>query len=153
MDENIAREIDEVLTKEYDKEEILRKIFWKARSRAKEELTRQLVDFQRKRIAGLGTMYGPTDQLLSEVYNDKVKEVKLYESLFMEKVDPYLDEIDKDNFDCKRYYTAAALTTVLTRIFQIRPTHHALDRCPTFVNKEKYFGRSKFIGRYSKKVI
>lgn len=75
VDENIAREIDEVLTREYDKEEILRKIFWRARSRAKEELTKQLADFQQKRTAGLGTIFGPTDQTLAELYNDRSKEV------------------------------------------------------------------------------
>lgn len=64
VDENIAREIDDDLTKEYEKEEIMRKTFWKARQRAKEELTRQLADFQQKRTAGLGTIYGPTDQEL-----------------------------------------------------------------------------------------
>lgn len=151
VDENIAREIDEVLTKEYDKEEILRKIFWKARSRAKEELTRQLADFQQKRTAGLGTIFGPTDTALAEIYNDKTKETKLYETLFIEKLDPYLEEIEKENYDSKRYYMAAALTTVLTRIFQIRPSSHAFDRCPIFVNKEKSF-RTKFIGKYSRKV-
>lgn len=151
VDENVAREIDEVLTKEYDKEEILRKIFWKARSRAKEELTRQLADFQQKRTAGLGTIFGPTDQALAEIYNDKAKETKLYETLFLEKLEPYLDEIDREHYDSKRYYMAAALTTVLTRIFQIRPSSHAFDRCPIFVNKEKSF-RTKFIGKYSRKV-
>uniref|UniRef100_V5GIW5 Rho guanine nucleotide exchange factor 12 n=1 Tax=Anoplophora glabripennis TaxID=217634 RepID=V5GIW5_ANOGL len=151
VDENIAREIDDVLTKEFDKEDRLRKIFWKARSRAKEELTRLLAEFQQKRTAGLGTIFGPTDQALAEVYNDKAKETKLYETLFLEKLDPYLDEIEKENCDLKRYYTAAAFTTVLTRIFQIRPAPHALDRCPTFVSKEKSF-RTKFIGKYSRKL-
>ncbi|KAG5882226.1 hypothetical protein JTB14_007201 [Gonioctena quinquepunctata] len=151
VDENIAREIDEVLTKEFDKEEILRKVFWKARSKAKEELTNQLADFRQKRTAGLGTIYGPADQALSEVYHDKARESKLYETLFLEKLEPYLEEIEKESYDPKRYYTAAAFTTVLTRIFQIRPVTHALDRCPTFVNKEKSF-RTKFIGKYSRKL-
>ncbi|CAG9864678.1 unnamed protein product [Phyllotreta striolata] len=151
VDENMAREIDVVLANEFDKEEILRKIFWKARLKAKEELTRQLADFQQKRTAGLGTLYGPADQILAEVYNDKAKEMRLYESLFLKKLEPYLEEIDKENCDAKRYYTAAALTTVLIRIFQIRPTAtNIIDRCPIFVNKEKSF-RTKLIAKYSKK--
>lgn len=77
VDENIAREIDEDLTKEYDKEEIMRKIFWKARSRAKEELTKQLTDFQQKRKAGLGTIYGPTDNEL-KVRFDIVSDDRFY---------------------------------------------------------------------------
>lgn len=90
VDENIAREIDDVLTREYDKEEILRKIFWKARNRAKEELTKQLVVFQQKRTAGLGTIFGPTDSGLTEVSLDKSKEMKMYEGLFLDKLEPYL---------------------------------------------------------------
>ncbi|XP_049818465.1 rho guanine nucleotide exchange factor 12 isoform X2 [Aethina tumida] len=151
VDENIAREIDEVLTREYDKEEILRKIFWRARSRAKEELTKQLADFQQKRTAGLGTIFGPTDQTLAELYNDRSKEIKLYENLFLDKLEPYLEEIEKDSYDAVRYYTAAALATVLTRVFQIRPPSHAYEKCPTFVNKEKTFSRFQFLGKYSKK--
>ncbi|CAH1989344.1 unnamed protein product [Acanthoscelides obtectus] len=150
VDENILREIDEVLTNEYDKEEILRKVFWKARLRAKEDLTRLLVDFQQKRTAGLGTIFGPPDQVLAEIYNDKVKEKELYESLFLEKLVPYLDEVDKDSYDSKKYYTAAALTTVLTRIFQVHPINLTLEKCPTFVTKEKSF-RTKFIGKYLKR--
>ncbi|KAJ8922198.1 hypothetical protein NQ315_004135, partial [Exocentrus adspersus] len=151
VDENIAREIDDVLTKEFDKEDRLRKIFWKARSRAKEELTRLLAEFQQKRTAGLGTIFGPNDQTLLEMYNDKAKETKVYENLFLEKLEPYLEELEKENYDLKRYYTAAALITVLTRIFQIRPPPHAFDRCPMFVSKEKSF-RTKFIGKYSRKL-
>lgn len=99
----------------------------------------------------MGTIFGPTDPALAETYNDKAKETKLYEHLFIEKLEPYLEEIEKENYDSKRYYMAAALTTVLTRIFQIRSSSHAFDRCPIFVNKEKSF-RTKFIGKYSRKV-
>lgn len=48
------------------------------------------MEFQQKRTAGLGTIFGPTDQALSEIYNDKTKETKLYESLFLEKLEPFL---------------------------------------------------------------
>lgn len=90
VDENIAREIDDVLTREFDKEEILRKIFWKARNRAKEELTKQLADFQQKRTAGLGTIFGPSDSMLADISQDKTKEMKMYESLLLDKLEPYL---------------------------------------------------------------
>lgn len=90
VDENIAREIDEVLSKESDKEEILRKIFWKARNRAKEELNEQLADFQQKRTAGLSTMFGPPDAKLEEISRDKAKEMKLYETLLLQKLEDYV---------------------------------------------------------------
>lgn len=138
-----------MLLREYDKEEILRKIFWKARSKAKEELTKQLTDFQQKRTAGLGTIFGPTDQSLEEVYHDKARETRLYESLFLERWEPYFEEVEKDGADPKRYYTAAAISTVFSRIFGIRHPNHNLDRCPTFVNKEKSF-RTKLMGKNRK---
>ncbi|KAK9891319.1 hypothetical protein WA026_014561 [Henosepilachna vigintioctopunctata] len=151
VDENVAREIDDVLLREYAREEKLRKIFWKARARAKEELGRQLADFQQKRTAGLGTIYGPCDTALAELSHDKNKELKLYETLFLEKLEPFLEELDKENYDPKKFYTAAALTTVLSRIFGLRSAIPNLERCPTFVNKEKSF-KSKFLGgRYTRK--
>ncbi|XP_076264707.1 rho guanine nucleotide exchange factor 2 isoform X14 [Rhynchophorus ferrugineus] len=150
VDENIAREIDEDLTKEYEKEEIMRKIFWKARSRAKEELTRQLTDFQQKRKAGLGTIYGPTDNELKEHYSDKTKEAKLYETLFLPKLEMYLEEFERDTSDIQ-CYIAAALITVLTRIFKVRSPNLDLDRVPTFVNRDRSL-KYKLMGRYSRKI-
>ncbi|CAB0007583.1 unnamed protein product, partial [Nesidiocoris tenuis] len=90
VDENVAREIDEVLLKESDKEEILRKIFWKARQKAKEELNEQLADFQAKRTAGLGTLFGPKDAELEESIHDKNKEMRIIESVLVPKLEPYL---------------------------------------------------------------
>ncbi|GLV42592.1 Rho guanine nucleotide exchange factor 2 [Carabus blaptoides fortunei] len=154
VDENIAREIDEVLLKEWDKEEILRKIFWKARNRAKEELNEQLADFQQKRTAGLGTIFGPPDAKLDEISHDKAKEMKLYESLLLNKLDPFLEELEKETADQRKCITAAALATVITKVFGVRgthTTHTALDRCPTFISKDKSF-RTKLIGKYSRKL-
>lgn len=79
-----------MLTREYDREAVLDKIFWKARNRAKEELTKQLADFQLRRTAGLGTIFGPNDAALVEISHDKVKEMKMYENLFLDKLEPYL---------------------------------------------------------------
>ncbi|XP_071053113.1 rho guanine nucleotide exchange factor 11 isoform X2 [Onthophagus taurus] len=143
VEEGIAHEIDDVLMREYDKEEILRKIFWKARNKAKEELTKQLNHFQQKRTAGLGTMYGPSDEQLCNMNHEKARELKIYDTLLVDKLDPYLEEIDKENYDPKKYYTAAALATVIIRIFGVRIVA-PLDRFPMFVNKEKSF-RTKFM--------
>lgn len=90
VEENTAHEIDDVLTREYDKEEIMREIFRKARNKTREELTKQLSDFQQKRTAGLGTIYGPPDTALAEIVQDKAREQKFYENLFLDKLDPYV---------------------------------------------------------------
>ncbi|XP_053972374.1 rho guanine nucleotide exchange factor 12 isoform X5 [Hylaeus volcanicus] len=141
VDENVAHEIDDVLLKESDKEEILRKIFLKARTRAKEELNEQLADFQQKRTAGLGTLFGPSDAQLDESVSDKARETKIIETYLLPKMEPYLEDIEKEHVDLRQFTTAAGLATILTKIFQVRPV--SLDRVPTFVAKDK----SNFKGR------
>ena len=47
------------LLEDFDKETVLRKLFWKARAKARKELKEQLSDFREKRVAGLGSIYGP----------------------------------------------------------------------------------------------
>ncbi|XP_017784842.1 PREDICTED: rho guanine nucleotide exchange factor 11 isoform X2 [Nicrophorus vespilloides] len=150
VDETIAHEIDLVLQNEHYREEILRKIFWKARSKAKDELSHLLNDFQQKRIAGLGTIYGPADSVLLEMCNDKGsgRDIKHYETL-LERLDPYLEELDKPHEESRKYYTAAALITVFTRIFAVRPPSNVMEKCPIFVNREKSL-RSKLMAKYRK---
>ena len=92
MDENVAREIDDVLQK--DKEEYLRQIFWKARSRAKEELNEQLTDFQQKRTAGLGTLFGPSDAHLDASIKDKACETKIIETYLLPLVSSLMDKLE-----------------------------------------------------------
>ncbi|XP_046751992.1 rho guanine nucleotide exchange factor 12 isoform X4 [Diprion similis] len=135
VDENVAREIDDVLLKESDKEEILRKIFWKARARAKEELNEQLADFQQKRTAGLGTLFGPSDAQLDESTNDKAREAQVIDTFLLPKMEPYLDDTEKERDESRELTTAAGLATILTKIFQVRVA--TLDRFPTFVSKDK----------------
>lgn len=65
-------------------------IFWKARLKAKEELNEQLADFQAKRTAGLGTLFGPKDVELDESIHDKSKEMKIIETILVPKMEPYL---------------------------------------------------------------
>lgn len=86
VDESVAREVDSVLQNEYDKGEILRKIFYKGRIKAKEVINQQLDDFRVKRTAGLGTMYGPPDAQLMDAKGDKNREQKIFEETLMPKL-------------------------------------------------------------------
>ncbi|XP_053620775.1 uncharacterized protein RhoGEF2 isoform X2 [Plodia interpunctella] len=81
VDENMANEIEHVLVNEYDKDELLRNVFRKARQKAKEELSRQLSEFQVKRQVGLGMLYGPEDSVLERCDVDKAQEVVVVERL------------------------------------------------------------------------
>lgn len=46
--------------------------------------------FQQKRTAGLGTMYGPPDSMLYDLNHEKARELKIYENLLVDKLEPYL---------------------------------------------------------------
>ncbi|GBP29592.1 Atypical protein kinase C [Eumeta japonica] len=81
VDENIANEIEQVLANDYDKDEILRNVFRKARQKAKDELSQHLTEFQRKRQVGLGTLYGPEDSVLLRCDADKAQELVVVERL------------------------------------------------------------------------
>ncbi|XP_066907035.1 rho guanine nucleotide exchange factor 12 isoform X2 [Halyomorpha halys] len=151
VDENIAREIDDDLLKQADKEEILRKIFRKARLKAKEELNEQLADFQAKRTAGLGTLFGPRDAELDESIHDKAKELKIIENILIPKLEPYLEDIERGIVDDKRFSTGAALGTVMSKVFGLRGPHFnsLLERCLTYVSKDKSL-KTRLIGKTRK---
>ncbi|KAJ0170642.1 hypothetical protein K1T71_014013 [Dendrolimus kikuchii] len=81
VDENMANEIEHILVNEYEKEELLRNVFRKARQKAKEELGHQLSEFQVKRQVGLATLYGPDDAVLEKCDVDKAQELVVVEQL------------------------------------------------------------------------
>jgi len=63
------------------------KVFWKARSKAKEELKQHLEEFRSKRMAGLGSIFGPSDSALDETLNDKTKEMKIVEGILVPRLE------------------------------------------------------------------
>ena len=65
----------------------------------------------------------------------------------------FRDDIEKENLDIRRYTTAAALGTVMGKVFGLRGPHSSalLERCPTFVSKDKSL-KARLIGK-SRKVI
>lgn len=94
LDENFVREINDFVYESYKEDsktiQELRLVFDKARKKAKEEINEQLADFQQKRLAGLGTLFGPADAQLEESIHDKSKEMKIVETYLMPKLEPYL---------------------------------------------------------------
>ncbi|XP_058065782.1 uncharacterized protein LOC131215411 [Anopheles bellator] len=153
VDEALAREIDDVLQKENDKVEILRKVFWRSRLKAKESITQQLQQFQTKRTAGLGTMYGPNDQQLQMAKGDKVKEQRIVEETLLPKLQQYLDEIERESpkEDAKRSALCSALSTVLQRFFVTRSNPGSpIDKVHHFVSREKSF-KSRLMANKNRK--
>lgn len=143
VDESLAREVDDVLQKEHDKSEILRQVFFKSRQKAKECISQQLFEFQTKRTAGLGTMFGPSDQQLQEAKGDKLKEHRIVEEKLMPKLQQLLDDLEKDGGnECpKKLALSSALSTVLSRIFLVTRSMPGglTERVHHFVSREKSF--------------
>lgn len=65
-------------------------MFWKARLKAKEELNDQLTDFQQKRGAGLGAIFGATDTILDECIHDKNKELITVEQILVPRLKEFM---------------------------------------------------------------
>lgn len=155
VDVNMLREVDDVLQNEYNKVEILRKLFWSTRRKAKERITVQLNEFQVKRTAGLGTMFGPSDHQLMEAKGDKVKEQKIVEETLLPKLQQLVDELEKEapNECPKKSALSSALSTVLHRIFISRSNPGSpIDRVHHFVSREKSF-KSRLMGKNRKAMV
>ncbi|XP_055625243.1 uncharacterized protein LOC129767952 isoform X2 [Toxorhynchites rutilus septentrionalis] len=155
VDESLAREIDDILQKENDKVEILRRVFYKSRNKARDYINIQLQEFQVKRTAGLGTMYGPTDQQLQNAKGDKVKEQRIVEDTLLPKLQQYLDEIERESMrECpKKLALCSALSTVLQRFFVTRSNPGSpIDKVHHFVSREKSF-KSRLMAKNRKQDI
>ncbi|XP_045025999.1 uncharacterized protein LOC116915602 isoform X3 [Daphnia magna] len=151
VDEHVLHEIDDALQVDIDKEEILRKVFLKARSKAKEELKRHLAEFLSKRTVGLATMFGPSDAILDETIHDKAKEVKIVESLLLPRLELLAEDLE--NSSDRNQAIASSLATVLQKNFNVKSPQATsqIERCPTFVAKEKSI-KPKFLSKNKKQL-
>ena len=71
------------LKEDFDKEDVLRKLFWKARAKARVVLKEQLAEFRDKRAAGLGSIFGPPDQELKQCIDNRTKELQVIDELLL----------------------------------------------------------------------
>ncbi|XP_017078480.1 uncharacterized protein LOC108112747 isoform X2 [Drosophila eugracilis] len=150
QDESLAREVDNVLQSEFDKVEILRTVFLRSRKRAKDLISEQLREFQHKRTAGLGTIYGPTDDKLSEAKTDKLKE-QIIDKYLMPNLHSLIeDENGLPPEDVRKVALCSALSTVIYRIFNTRPPPSSIvERVHHFVSRDKSF-KSRIMGKNRK---
>ncbi|KAH8420973.1 hypothetical protein KR222_000293, partial [Zaprionus bogoriensis] len=154
QDESLAREVDNVLQLEFDKVEILRTVFLRSRKRAKDLISEQLREFQQKRTAGLGTIYGPTDDKLAEAKGDKQRE-QIVDKYLMPNLQLLIDEFEKDLLqeDARKLALCSALSTVIHRIFTTRSHPNSIvDRVHHFVSREKSF-KSRLMGKNRKMIV
>ncbi|XP_026841804.1 uncharacterized protein LOC6590830 isoform X1 [Drosophila persimilis] len=151
QDESLAREVDNVLQLEFDKVEILRTVFLRSRKRAKDLISEQLREFQQKRTAGLGTIYGPTDEKLAEAKTDKQRE-QIIDKYLMPNLQLLTEDFEKDSptEDVRKQALCSALSTVIYRIFNTRPHPNSIvERVHHFVSRDKSF-KSRIMGKNRK---
>lgn len=162
--EQLARGVDTVLQTEHGKIEILRTVFRKGRNRAKEHIAKQLEEFKQKRTAGLGTMFGPSDQQLFEAKGDKLREQKVFEETLLPRLQQLVDELEREASaaagqagvgECpKKSALCSALSTVLHRIYVTGRTipGSPIDRVHHYVSREKSF-RSRLMNKTRKTTV
>ena len=138
--------IDKFLSEESSdqlREESLLKLFWKARSRARDVLKVQLDDFRAKRAAGLGNIFGPPDPELRLCDENLEKKMAVINELLVPVLETMAEDLE--NATDRNSTLCAALATVLHKIFNTKDTkaQSIIDKIPTFVSKEKkkIFGR------------
>ena len=71
------------LKEDVDKEDVLRKLFWKARAKARGVLKEQLAEFRDKRAAGLGSIFGPNDSELKQCIDNRTRELGVIDELLL----------------------------------------------------------------------
>lgn len=163
--EALARDIDDKLaqTKNYQPQEktqqdfemggLLRSIFQKSRAKARDIINLQMEEFQEKRTAGLGTMYGPPAGELQQAKGNKQVEQRIVEEHLMPKLQQYLDVLEKDDADDEKMALASALSTVVHRIFLPRGGATAgTERVHHYVAREKSF-KSRLISKNRKSQV
>jgi len=149
LDHQVIGNIDTFLAEENsEREEFLLKLFWKARSRARDVLKVQLDDFRATRAAGLGAIFGPNDHELRLCDENVGKRNQVIDDLLV----PVLETMSEDleNATDRSSTMASSLATVLSKTFVTNSpvAKSIIDKCPTFVSKEKR--KEKFFGRNRK---
>lgn len=169
--ESLARDIDGKLAqaKSYQPQDrgnqqdfemagLLRNVFQKSRSKARDIINRQMEEFQEKRTAGLGTMYGPTGPELAAARGNKQSETKIVEDFLMPKLTVLVDECDgvagfEESTMCAKIALTSALSTVVHKVFLPRGGATAgAERVHHYVTREKSF-KSRLIGKSRKALV
>jgi Rho guanine nucleotide exchange factor 12 len=169
--ESLARDIDDKLaqTKSYQPQDrgnqqdfemagLLRSVFQKSRGKARDTINRQMEEFQEKRTAGLGTMYGPSGPELATAKGNKQLETKIVEDFLMPKLTVLLDECDgsaafEESKVSAKVALASALSTVVHKIFLPRGGAAAgAERVHHYVTREKSF-KSRLISKNRKALV
>lgn len=169
--ESLARDIDDKLAqaKNYQPQDrgnqqdfemagLLRNVFQNSRLKARDIINRQMEEFQEKRTAGLGTMYGPSGPELAAAKGNKQVETKIVEDFLMPKLTVMIDECEvasgtEESSVSSKMALASALSTVVHKIFLPRGgTAAGTERIHHYVTREKSF-KSRLISKNRKAFV
>lgn len=169
--ESVARDVDDKLAQatsyhpqdrgnqqDFEMAGLLRNVFQKSRSKSRDVINRQMDEFQEKRTAGMGTMFGPTGPELAAAKGNKQAETKIVEDFIMPKLAALLDECDgsssfEESTVSAKVALTSALSTVVHKIFLPRGSGAAgAERIHHYVTREKSF-KSRLISKNRKALV
>ncbi|XP_030833965.1 interaptin isoform X2 [Strongylocentrotus purpuratus] len=133
MDESLVNNIEHTINTQQNNEEAMRNVFIAARNVAREEVDDLLADFRHTRARGLGSIFG--DQYLTNEDMPKSQELKIVESTLL----PHLDRLTSSEVEKepKNQALAASLNTFMKQAGVKNTTGSALERAPSFMNKDR----------------
>lgn len=169
--ESLARDIDDKLAQaknyhlqdrgnqqDFEMGGLLRNVFQKSRARARDTINRQMEEFQEKRTAGLGTMYGPSGPELAASKGNKQSETKIVEDFLMPKLTVLLEECEaasgfEESTVSAKMALTSALSTVVHKVFLPRGgAVTGSERVHHYVTREKSF-KSRLISKNRKALV
>lgn len=169
--ESLARDVDDKLAQaknyhlqdrgnqqDFEMNGLLRNVFQKSRARARDIINRQMEEFQEKRTAGLGTMYGPSGPELASAKGNKQSETRIVEDFLMPKLTVLLEECDaasgfEESTVSAKMALTSALSTVVHKVFLPRGGNVAgSERVHHYVTREKSF-KSRLISKNRKALV
>lgn len=166
MCETIARDVDDKLAhtknfqptdrggaQDFEMAGWLKNVFQKARSKARDMVNCQMEEFQEKRIAGMGTMFGPTAPELAAAKRNKAAEQTILDNHLLPLLQKMLDEAESSPESDVKMALASALSTVVHKIFLPRGTTAPnAERIHHYVTREKSF-KSRLISKGKGKLV
>ncbi|KAL3981614.1 Regulator of G protein signaling-like domain family protein [Acanthocheilonema viteae] len=147
IDQSLIRSIDKTLTAtaqatDNDLDQLI-KIFGSARKKSLDDISEHLADFRQKRLIGLGSLFD-ANQLAYISKGDTAMEARVGEAILIRSLENMLNSINQDLENCESRSLAiiSALATIIKVVLNMRSntSEKILDRCPTFVTKDKVGG-------------
>ncbi|CAG9534137.1 unnamed protein product [Cercopithifilaria johnstoni] len=144
IDQSLIRSMDKILVAtaqatDNDIDQLI-KIFGAARKKSLDDINEHLANFRQKQYTGLGSLFD-ANQLAYISKGDTAMETRVGEAILIRSLENLLNSINQDLENCESRSLAiiSALATIIKVVLNMRSNTNEkiLDRCPTFVTKDK----------------